>query len=52
MFILENPEAKKGRVISAIYLKILENKLPIIWEPGLVFIQNNASIHTAYLVKN
>ena len=52
VFMPGDPEAKKGGVTSAVYLEILENELPTIWEPGLVFIQDNASIHTARLVKN
>jgi hypothetical protein len=47
-----DPEAKRGGVTSAVYLEILEDELPTLWEPGLIFMQDNASIHTAGLIKN
>jgi hypothetical protein len=46
-----DPEAKRDRVTSAVYLEILEDELPTLWEPGLLFMQDNASIHTAGLIK-
>ena len=52
VFMTGDPEAKKGGVTSAVYLEILEDELLTIQEPGLVFMQDNASIHTARLVKN
>jgi transposase len=51
LFCPEDPEAKKGGVISAVYIEILEEALFIIWESGLLFMQDNARIHTAYKVK-
>ena len=29
------------------YLALLKEYLPTIWEPGLIFMQDNAPIHTA-----
>jgi hypothetical protein len=43
-----NPDSKRGGVISAVYLEILENILPTLWEPGLEFMQDNAKVHTGY----
>jgi hypothetical protein len=47
-----DPEAKRGSVTSAVYLELLKDKLPTLWEPGLVFMQDNAFIHTACIVKD
>jgi transposase len=33
-------------------LELLEDELPILWELGLVFMQDNASIHTVCIVKD
>lgn len=30
---------------SAVYLEILEDELPNLWEPGLIFMQDKAGIH-------
>jgi hypothetical protein len=45
-------EAKRGGVTSAVYLEVLEDELPTLWELGLIFMQDDASIHTARLIKN
>jgi transposase len=42
---------KKG-YSSRSYLDVLKDQLPIIYSPGMIFIQNNALIHTAQLIKN
>ena len=34
------------------YLDIFEEYLPTIWEPGLIYIQDNASVYTARKVRN
>jgi transposase len=47
-----DPESKQGRVTSAVYLEILEDELLTLWEPGLIFMQDGASIHTACLIKD
>ena len=46
-----NPESKKGGVTSAVYMKVIDEQLPTLWEPGLIFIQDNARIHTACIIK-
>jgi len=45
-----DPESKHGGVTSAIYLEVLEDQLPTLWEPGLAFMQDNTSIHTAKII--
>lgn len=34
------------------YVALLQQMLPTIWEPGMIFMQDNAPIHSAKLVKN
>ena len=41
-------ESKKHRYTANYYIKVLEDQIPKIWEPGLVFMQDNAPIHTVY----
>ncbi|CEL11785.1 hypothetical protein ASPCAL14881 [Aspergillus calidoustus] len=50
--IMEADENSKRQGYSRFsYLKMLQEQLPTIWEPGLLFMQDNASIHTATVVK-
>jgi transposase len=44
-------ESKKHGYSAKSYLEVLEDQLPTCWEPGLIFMQDNASIHTAKVVK-
>jgi transposase len=37
---------------SRSYLEVLKDQLPIIHSPGMIFIQDNAPIHTAQLIKD
>ena len=46
-----DPEAKKGGYSANSYLRVIEDQLPTIWEPGLTFMQDNASVHTARKVR-
>ena len=43
-------KSKKYRYSSQSYLEVLNNNMPICWSPGLIFIQDNTSIHTAHTV--
>jgi len=43
---------KKQGYSAASYLKVLKDQLTTIWTPGMVFMQDNAPIHTAKVVKN
>ena len=45
-------ESKKGGYSAKSYLAVMEDQLPTIWEPGMVFMQDNAPIHTAEIIKN
>jgi transposase len=38
-------EAKKHSYSANSYINVLENNIPGIWEPGLIFMQDNAPIH-------
>ena len=40
-------EAKRNGYSANSYLRVLEDNLPGVYEPGLIFMQDNASIHTA-----
>src|SRR5436189_6232601 len=46
-----NETLKKQGYFTYLYIEVLEDQLPIIWSPGLVFMQDNAPIHTAGKVK-
>jgi hypothetical protein len=49
---MNRDEALKKQGYSArSYIEVLEDQLPTIWSPGLVFMQDNAPIHTAGVVK-
>ena len=43
-------ESKKHGYSACSYLEVLDNQMPICWEPGLVFMQDNAPIHRAHSV--
>jgi len=50
--IMEKDEgAPKGGYTANSYLTVLREQLPICWEPGMTFMQDNARIHTAGKVK-
>lgn len=46
-----DPRCERNGYSAGSYIEILENNLITIWEPGLEFMQDNAPIHTARLVK-
>ena len=49
LYILERDwESKKHGYSANSYIDVLNDQLPRIWEPGMIFIQDNASIHTAH----
>jgi len=45
-----DPDAPKGGYSAQSYLKVLEDQLPGIWEPGLIYMQDNAPIHKARII--
>jgi transposase len=53
LYIMDRDEASKKNGYSAnSYVEVLEDQLPTIWSPGMLFMQDNASIHTAKVVKD
>jgi hypothetical protein len=53
LYILERDfESKKHGYSANSYLQVLDDNLPGCWSPGLIFMHDNASIHTAYKVRN
>jgi len=44
-------ESKKNGYSARSYIEVLDDQLPTCWEPGLIFMQDNAPIHTANAVK-
>jgi hypothetical protein len=51
VFILGDPDSKKGGVTLAVYFEVLEDILSTLWESGLEFMQDNARIHTVKIIK-
>lgn len=47
---VRNKETKKKGYSANSYLEVLDEYIPTIYEPGLLFMQDNAPIHTAYKV--
>jgi len=46
-----DPDSKRGGYSAASYIGVLEEELPTLFEPGLLFMQDNAPIHTAKRVR-
>jgi transposase len=44
-------ESKKHGYSARSYLEVLDDQMPRCWQPGLIFMQDNASIHTARTVQ-
>ena len=40
-------ESKRGGYLARSYQLILKDQIPRCWQPGLIFMQDNAPIHTA-----
>jgi hypothetical protein len=52
LFIMNKDEAsKKKGYFARSYLEVLNDQLLIIYSPGMIFIQDNAPIHTAEIIK-
>ena len=51
VFMSDDSDAKRGGITSAVYLKILEEQMSTLWESGLIYMQDGASIHTARIIK-
>ena len=46
-----DPDAKRNGYTARSYIGCLEDQLPSMWEPGLLFMQDNAPIHTSRLAR-
>ena len=46
-----DPESKRNGYSSRSYLEVLEDQIPKLWSPGLIFMQDNAPIHTEAIIK-
>ncbi len=46
-----DPTASRGGYSANSYVEVLEENIPTIYEPGLLFMQDNAPIHTARKVR-
>ena len=42
---------KREKIISTVYLKILEEQISTLWESDLIYMQDEASIHTTHIIK-
>jgi hypothetical protein len=48
LYIIErDPESKRGGYSANSYITLLEEMIPTVWEPELLYMQDNTSIHTA-----
>jgi len=53
LFIMDRDmESKREGYSAKSYIQVLDDQLPTIWQPGMVFMQDNAPIHTANVIKN
>jgi transposase len=53
LFIMNRDEAsKKGGYSARLYLEVLNDQLPTIFSPGMIFMQDNAPIHRAGVIKD
>ncbi|KAK0513618.1 hypothetical protein JMJ35_003982 [Cladonia borealis] len=46
-----DPNSGRQGYSAASYIGVLDDQLPTLWEPGLLFMQDNASIHTSRLAR-
>ncbi len=51
VFMSDDSEVKWEKIILAVYLKVLEKQISILWESDLIYIQDEALIHTACIIK-
>lgn len=52
VIMVRDEDSPKGGYSSVSYIKVLEEQIPRCWQPGRVFIQDNAPIHKSEVVKN
>jgi transposase len=46
-----DPDSEKLGYTANSYLTILNDQMPQVWEPGMIFMQDNAYIYTAKKIK-
>ena len=51
VFMSDDSDAKQREITSAVYLKVLEEQMSTLWESDLIYMQNEASIHIACIIK-
>jgi Transposase len=51
LIIMKRDEEKNGGYTASSYIDVLEQTMPACWQPGRIFMQDNAPIHTAHKVK-
>ena len=49
--VARDPGVKKNDYIAALYVDLLDEEILTMWEPGLLFMQDNASIYTVRIVR-
>jgi hypothetical protein len=42
-----DPDSERSGYTANSYTAVLDDQIPRIWEPGMIFMQDNARIHTA-----
>ena len=47
----DDSDAKWEEITSAVYLKVLEEQMLTLWESDLIYMQDEALIYTAYIIK-
>jgi transposase len=47
-----DPESKRNGYTAQSYIDVLDDQMLRCWEPGLIFMQDNAPIHTSHIVRN
>jgi DDE superfamily endonuclease/Transposase len=52
IFMERDDEAPRGGYSANSYLAVLNEEIPRIWSPGMIFMQDGARIHTAQKIKN
>ena len=52
IFMFNDSDSKREEITSAVYLKVIEEQLSTLWEPDLIFMHDNAKIHTAHKIRD
>ena len=52
IFMFNDSDSRRKRIALVVYLKGIEEQLSTLWESDLIFMEDNASIHAAHIIKN